>query len=64
MPGQLVVHAHDALEFFIAGATAVSIGTANFVDPAASLTVKTGIREYLDRHNCSDIHSLIGSLSS
>lgn len=52
--------AYDALEFLMAGATAVEIGTANFIDPTVTIKVIEGIQEYLDRHNIADIHDIIG----
>lgn len=52
--------AEDALEFMMAGATAVSVGTANFVDPQATIRVIDGIRQYMERHQIEDINELIG----
>ena len=52
--------AEDAIEFLMAGATAV--GTANFIDPAITKKVKDGIAEWLDRHNIEDIHDIINVL--
>ena len=52
--------AEDAIEFLMAGATAIEIGTANFIDPAVTIKVRNGINEWLNRHNCSDIHEIIG----
>ncbi len=52
----------DAVEFFIAGAAAVAVGTANFINPHASLDVVDGIEEYLDRHGMRSIAELVGSL--
>lgn len=54
--------ASDAIEFILAGATAVQIGTANFVDPSATIKIIEGIKEYLNRHNINNINELIGSL--
>lgn len=51
--------AEDAIEFFMAGATAIQIGTANFIDPAVTKKVKDGINEWLDNHNIADIHEII-----
>lgn len=51
----------DALQFFIAGATAVAVGTANFVNPLASVEIVEGIKEFLVQENISDINELIGS---
>ncbi|MEE1313298.1 MAG: dihydroorotate dehydrogenase [Lachnospiraceae bacterium] len=52
--------AADALEFIMAGATAVSVGTANFVNPQTTLEVIAGIEDYMKRHNVEDINDLIG----
>jgi dihydroorotate dehydrogenase (NAD+) catalytic subunit len=54
--------AADALEFIIAGATAVAVGTANFTDPATALAVIEGLEAYLVRHNTNAVSELIGSL--
>ncbi len=50
----------DAIEFLMAGATAIEIGTANFLDPAISEKVAIGINEWLDKHGVKDIHEIIG----
>ena len=52
----------DAIEFFMAGATAVEIGTANFIDPAVTIKVRDGILEWLDRHGCHSVYEIIGCL--
>lgn len=52
----------DAIEFFIAGASAVAVGTANFINPHASLDVADGIQDYLERHELGSIAELVGSL--
>lgn len=54
--------ATDAIEFLLAGASAIEIGTANFLDPAISEKVAIGINEYLDRHNFSSVKDIIGAL--
>ena len=54
--------AKDALEFLMAGATAIEIGTANFLDPAVAIKVRDGINDWLDQHGCKDIHEIIGCL--
>lgn len=56
-----ISNAKDALEFIIAGATAIEIGTANFLDPAVSLKVVQGIDEYLDRHGFASVKDIIGT---
>ena len=55
-----IATAEDALEFIMAGATAVSVGTANFIDPATTLEVIDGIKAYMERHQIDDINELIG----
>jgi dihydroorotate dehydrogenase (NAD+) catalytic subunit len=52
----------SALEFLIAGASSVSIGTANFVDPAVSIEVIRGIQAYLRKNSMASVRELIGSL--
>jgi dihydroorotate dehydrogenase (NAD+) catalytic subunit len=59
-----IMTASDALEFIITGATAIQVGTANFVDPAAVLKILDGIGEYLIRHKIANIAELIGSLDT
>jgi len=57
-----IMNAQDALEFFISGATAVSIGTGNFINPKASMEVINGIKKYLAQNNIRDIKNIIGAL--
>jgi dihydroorotate dehydrogenase (NAD+) catalytic subunit len=57
-----IATAHDALEFLIAGATAVQVGTANFANPMACVEIVEGIEEYLTRHVIADVRELVGSL--
>ena len=52
--------AKDAIEFLMAGATAIEIGTANFLDPAVSIKVRDGIETWLDRHGCPSVNDIIG----
>ena len=52
----------DAVEFLLAGATAIQIGTANFIDPAITVKVAEGINDYLDRHGFSSVRDIIGAL--
>lgn len=52
--------ATDAIEFLMAGATAIEIGTANFLDPAVTIKVRDGILEWLDRHGCQSVDEIIG----
>lgn len=55
-----IMTGRDALEFIMAGATAVEIGTANFIDPKATIHVLDGINEFCVRQGVKDIHELIG----
>jgi dihydroorotate dehydrogenase (NAD+) catalytic subunit len=57
-----IASAEDALEFIIAGASAVQVGTANFVDPFVWTKVLRGIEAYLDRHHIARVSDLVGSL--
>lgn len=54
--------AKDALEFIIAGSSAIAIGTANFVNPRASVEILEGIEKYMIDHKIRDINELVGSL--
>lgn len=55
-----IMTAEDAIEFFMAGATAIEIGTANFVDPQVTVKVKRGIEEWLEKHGCKSLKEIIG----
>ena len=55
--------AAEAIEFLRAGATAIQIGTANFIDPTVTLKVRDGINEWLDRHGCTSVSEIIGALN-
>ncbi len=57
-----IASANDALEFLIAGASAVEVGTANFVDPAAAIKIADGIARYCDEHGIADVGMLVGTL--
>ena len=57
-----IMCAEDAIEFFMAGAKAVAVGTANFVDPYAPVKIIDGINEWLDKHNCSSVNDIIGQV--
>jgi len=57
-----IMNARDAIEFILAGATAVQIGTANFIDPTVTIKVIDGINEYLDRHGFKSVTEIIGAL--
>ncbi len=57
-----IMNATDAIEFFLAGATAIQVGTANFIDPTVSIKILDGIDDYLNLNNFSSINELIGAL--
>ena len=57
-----IMNATDAIEFFLAGASAIEIGTANFIDPTTALKVADGINEYLERHGYSSVNDIVGAL--
>lgn len=57
-----ICNAHDAIEFLMAGATAIEIGTANFIDPQVAIKVRDGINEWLDSHGCKSVKEIIGTL--
>ncbi|MEW5744046.1 MAG: dihydroorotate dehydrogenase [Nitrospirota bacterium] len=58
-----IMTARDALEFFIAGARAIAVGTANFINPVAPVEIRNGIAEFLREEGLSDINDIVGSLS-
>ena len=55
-----ICNAQDAIEFFMAGATAIEIGTANFLDPMVTVKVRNGINEWLDAHGCKSVKEIVG----
>ena len=57
-----IMNAEDAVAFLLAGATAIEIGTANFIDPAITVKVAEGINAYLDRHGYHSVKEIIGGL--
>ncbi|MFM2290879.1 MAG: hypothetical protein RIS29_692 [Bacteroidota bacterium] len=57
-----IMNATDAIEFMLAGASAIQVGTANFVDPTVSVKIVDGINEYLDRHGFESVKDIIGAL--
>ena len=59
-----IMNAKDAIEFFLAGASAIEIGTANFIDPAVTVKVAQGINEWLDQHGCQSISEIVGQLNA
>lgn len=56
--------ATDAIEFLMAGASAIEIGTANFLDPAITVKVRDGINQWLDNHGCHSVQEIVGSLKA
>ncbi|MCQ2195317.1 MAG: dihydroorotate dehydrogenase [Paludibacteraceae bacterium] len=59
-----IMNATDAIEFLLAGASAVEIGTANFIDPTVTIKVIEGINAYLDRHGFKSVRDIIGKLET
>ncbi len=59
-----IMTAEDAIEFLMAGATAIEIGTANFVDPTVTISVRDGINRWLDEHGCRSVTEIIGALEA
>lgn len=57
-----ICNARDAIEFLMAGATAIEIGTVNFIDPQVTIKVRDGINEWLDNHGCKSVKEIIGTL--
>ncbi len=57
-----ICNATDAIEFLMVGATAIEIGTANFLDPTVTIKVIDGINEWMDKHGVKDIHEIIGCI--
>ena len=57
-----ICSAADAIEFLMCGATAIQIGTANFVDPTVTIKVIEGLDSWLDAHGCQSVHEIIGAL--
>lgn len=58
-----IMNGRDALEFILAGATAIEVGTANFINPAVTATIVDEIGEYCSRHGIRDVHELIGAVN-
>lgn len=59
-----IMNGRDAMEFILAGATAIEVGTANFVDPAVTVKIVDYINDYCERHNVADINDLVGAINS
>lgn len=55
-----IMTAEDAIEFMMAGASAIEIGTANFVDPTVTMKVKQGMADWLERHGCKSVREIVG----
>lgn len=59
-----IMNATDALEFMIAGASAIQVGTANFIDPKVTLKIRDGINQWLDAHGCTSVKEIVGTLEA
>ena len=59
-----IASAEDAIEFLLAGATAVAVGAHNFIDPSALKVIADGIAEYMQKHNIEDVDELVGALQA
>lgn len=59
-----IASATDVIEFMLAGATAIQVGTANFIDPSVTMKIVDGIEQYLERHRIGSVKELIGALNS
>lgn len=59
-----IMNAKDAIEFLMAGATAIEVGTANFIDPSVTVKIIDGMNEWLDKHGCKSVTEIIGALNS
>ena len=57
-----IMTAEDAIEFLMCGASAIEIGTANFIDPAVTIKVRDGINEWLDHHGITDVNDIVGAI--
>lgn len=59
-----IMTAEDAIAFLMAGATAIEVGTANFIDPAVTIKIRDGINSWLDAHGCKSVKEIIGALEA
>jgi dihydroorotate dehydrogenase (NAD+) catalytic subunit len=59
-----IMTADDAIEFILAGASAVQIGTANFIDPTSAIKISEGIATYCEQNNIDSVHRLVGALQT
>jgi len=57
-----IMNASDAIEFMLAGASAIQVGTANFIDPTVTIKIIDGIEDYMRRHGVNDVNDLIGAM--
>ncbi|MCR5819134.1 MAG: dihydroorotate dehydrogenase [Prevotella sp.] len=57
-----IMTAEDAIEFLMCGATAIEVGTANFIDPAVTMKIRDGINDWLERHGCHSVTEIIGAI--
>jgi dihydroorotate dehydrogenase (NAD+) catalytic subunit len=57
-----IMNATDAIEFMLAGASAIQVGTANFIDPLTTINIIDGMNDYLERHKIASAKELIGQL--
>jgi dihydroorotate dehydrogenase (NAD+) catalytic subunit len=57
-----IMNAADAIEFMLAGASAIQVGTANFIDPTVTVRIVDGIEDYLRRHKMASVTELIGGM--
>lgn len=58
-----IMNARDAIEFLMAGATAIQVGTANFIDPSVTVKIVKGMDEWLEAHGCKSVDEIIGALN-
>lgn len=59
-----IMTVEDAIEFLLVGATAVQVGTANFIDPKAGVTIAEGLAKYAEQHHLTDVGQLVGAMDS
>ena len=57
-----IMTAKDAIEFLMCGATAIQVGTANFIDPGVTIKIRDGINDWLDHHGCASVDEIIGAI--
>ncbi|MBQ7662436.1 MAG: dihydroorotate dehydrogenase [Prevotella sp.] len=57
-----IMTAEDAIDFLMCGATAIEVGTANFIDPAVTMKIRDGINDWLERHGCHSVTEIIGAI--